>query len=478
MLYARFALLLCAAQLSIACDPSAMGAPDGSSSEDSAAPSSDSSATNDATNGSPVDSGAPIQDAGAAPPSASSLLRVGFYDQHLAVGPDQRIHLTFVDGAAERVHYAECSQRCGDLDSWTSVQLLDIGQLGVTTVGPYGLVVDASGRAHMITSAVARLGSVGWQVAYGTCASNCTVPRNWTFVDLAALAPNLSLIGTTDTLMVNPAGQVSFVSANYSDSQRPVFFQCDSNCTNAASWRVGLTPITGQPTYARQDSTGVTHVMFAGGRTSAGEQLIQYARCARGCTTASNWQVSMMGFLTSMPVYESGFAIDARDRLFLTYNQGEITQGTESNKRNVIASCAGSNCLALDTWQSATIGQLEEGDRGQSIVPVAGGGLAMTTAASFSVHYRRCESNCVDPSSWSEPSTIDTSDAIAATIAPDTASACAGRSESAAWWPRMPMTAVNNQGFVVVHNPYAIVKCPGDPNPDRMPPIGRVIASY
>jgi len=49
----------------------------------------------------------------------------------------------------------------------------------------------------------------------------------------------------------------------------------------------------------------------------------------------------------------------------------------------------------------------------------------------------------------------------------------------ASWWPRFPRTGLTRTGeLILVHNPYAIVKCPGNPNPIRMPNIGRIISSY
>lgn len=483
MAHARLALLALACTLSLACDPAAMTPTDGAAPQDSGA-EGDSDLPADASTedgGSPLDSGTPNRDSGAPPasgPRASSLLRVGFDDQHLAIGPDQRVHMAFLDGAAERVHYAQCASNCGSLDAWTTVQLLDTARLGVITVGPYGLAVDRAGRVHMLTSAVARPGSRAWQIAYGTCASDCTTASSWTFVDLSNLAPNNSLIGTTETLMVSPTGQVSFVTDGQFNSLRSTYFRCDSNCENAAQWRAGLNAINGQPSHARLDSAGVTHVTFAGGRTNAGEQLLQYARCAGDCAREGSWQVSTLGFLTSMPVYESSFVIDRDDRLFVAFNQGVITQGVEVNRRDLLASCAGSNCLALDTWSSVPVGEIEEGDGGQSLVRAPSGALAWSTVLGPRVRLRTCAGSCALAASWSAPIEIDSHDAIAATIAPDTASACAGRSESAAWWPRTPMSALTDRGVVVVHNPHAIVKCPGDPNPDRMPPIGRVIASF
>lgn len=459
--------------------PDAASTPDGSvvnpPADGASSPGSEGGTMGDASAGGD-DASTPGSDAGAGP-SASSFVRVGFYNQHLAVGADDRVHLTFLDGAAERLHYASCTERCGEAESWQVTQLLSVSQLSTITIGPYGIAVDSSGRLHMLASAVARAGQHQWELMYGTCAANCGSAPSWTFVDLSALAPNRSLITSVDTLMVRPNGRVSFLTAGVYNSVQPAYFECDGNCTQASQWRAINAPINGKPLRAALDSTGVTHVIFAGGRSDANEELLQYARCAGSCTNAASWQSSMLGFLYVGADYETGFAIDSSNRLFVAYNQGTIAQASTVNRRNLIASCAGGDCLNLDRWSSVPVGDLEEGVGGNTLVR-AGGGLVLASVLEREVRVRSCDSNCATAEAWSAASTIDNSDAIARSVAPDLGSSCPGRSESAAWWPRNPALAVNSRGIVAVHNPHAIVKCPGDVNPMRVPPIGRVFASF
>lgn len=417
-------------------------------------------------------------DVTASAPQRATLLRVGFYNQHMTVGRDQRLHLTFLDGAAERMHYATCERDCGTERGWTVTQLLDVARLGTTTVGPYGIASDASGRLHLIASAVPRVGQSAYSLMYGSCATACTTASNWTFVDLSALAPGRSLIGTNDTLMVHPSGSVSFLTAGTFDATRPAYLRCDANCTVAAQWRAVAPPtINGNPLRAALDSAGVSHVLYSSGRTAAGDRLLQYARCASNCGEASSWQASMLGFLYSTNDWEAGFAIDAADRLFITYNQGTTSQGVEVNRRYLVNSCAGAGCLALDTWSSVAVGTPDEGVGGAWIAR-RGAGLAMTTVSDFEVRVRTCDRDCATAASWSASSVLDDNAAISATINADTGTSCPGRSESAAWWPRMPVLALNDRGWAVVHNPSGLVRCPGTSSPTRVPNIARVLASF
>lgn len=418
-----------------------------------------------------------VPDVVAAGPARSTLLRVGFYNQHVTAGRDGRLHLTFLDGAAERLHYATCAANCGSESGWTVTQLLDNARLGTTTVGPYGIAVDSTGRLHMTASAVPRFGQSSFAVMYGSCATDCTTASNWNFVDLSALAPNRSLVGTNDTLMVHPNGAVSFVTAGQFNSVMPAYLRCESNCTVASQWRAVAPPINGKPLRAALDSAGVTHVVYGGGQTTAGDNLLNYARCASDCTTAASWQVSMLGFLFNTNDWEVGFVVDASDRLFVTYNQGTTREGVEANGRYLVNSCAGAGCLALDTWSSVAVGTRDEGVGGAWLVR-RGAGLAMTTVSDLEVRLRACDRNCASADAWSAPTMIDDNAAISATIRADTGSACAGSAESAAWWPRMPVLAVNDRGWAVVHNPSGLIRCPGTSSPTRVPNIARVLATF
>lgn|GEM_PF-1937866 len=422
--------------------------------------------------------------ASSAPPSSSDMgtggrstfLRIGFFDQRIAAGPDGTMHLAFGDGAAESVHYASCDVECGDTDSWTPVQLQSSAQLGVITVGPYGLDVDASGRVHMLVGAVTGPGQTANGMMYGTCASNCGSAAGWTFVDLSSLAPGSDPILTNSTFMVEPGGRVSFLTSGQYNSYMAQYLSCDSGCTSLGAWSAGAA-INGLPLAAAQDAAGVTHAMVRLGDSAAGERLLYYARCTTGCTSSAAWEVSGLGFLHGAEDWATGFAVTPSGRVFMAYNQGVITVSTEDNRKMFINSCAGSTCLDLGTWSAFTMGDLDEGFAGAWLAP-AGEAMVLASVSEFELRLRACEGNCAAGGSWAAADVVDDSDAMNAYFAPDTGSACPGTSESASWWPRGPRADVGSRGLVVVHNPYAIVKCPGNPNPSRIPTLGRVISTF
>ena len=96
----------------------------------------------------------------------------------------------------------------------------------------------------------------------------------------------------------------------------------------------------------------------------------------------------------------------------------------------------------------------------------------------FDLNLRACERDCHLAASWVGGVVADSAAAMNTAFPPDTGTRCSGTSQSASWWPSAPTVGVSSLGIVVVHNPHAIVKCPQDTNPFRVPPIGRVISTF
>lgn len=389
----------------------------------------------------------------------------GFYDQNMVSGADGRVHLTFVDGAAQNVHYGSCAANCGDAAAWNDVTIKTAPQLGVTTAGPYGLGIDSTGRLHMLIGGVAISGRAN-ETVYATCASDCHTASNWTFLDVSTLSSGDSPIGTEKAFNVTASGRVSFFS------MRGNYVVCDANCGTLSSWRSGAV-LTQQPMHARIGADGVTHVLAT--QINGGEFLLHYARCASNCEQSANWQVSPLGFRTTQGIYETAMTVTASGRVFFAFNQGVLTPADANDNRLSIVSCAGANCLDLDSWSSLVLGGDKEAEEGASMVS-QGEGIVLVSATGSDVNLFGCDGNCEAPASWEGPTMIDTADAITQVITPAVGSGCANAT-SGAWWPRGPVVHVTaNQNVVVIHNPHAIVSCNGSLR--TSPTIGRVITSF
>ncbi len=431
---------------------------------------------NTATGGGTASGGGNATGGGSSMAGSGSFLRVGFYNQRLAAGPDGSMHLAFEDGAAERVNYAHCASNCVDPTSRSVLTLRSNTQLGTLTVGPAGLRVDAAGGVHLLLQGVSPSGQRGQELVYATCVASCGTLGSWVFTDLSSLVPGSTPITTNSTFMLASNGRLSFLTGGQFNSYSASYYSCSGACTQLGNWSAG-SALNGNPLYAVIDGSGTTHVMLVQGSTTAGDGLRSYARCASNCGTASNWQVSALGFISNSPGYAAGFAVTPSGRVFMAFNQGTATVSTADNRKFFINSCSGASCLDLNSWSSFFFSVPDEGDPG-TWLEASGEGLVLVSISQFDLRLRTCDAACEQANSWTGVSLLDSAAAVAQTINPDTGSACPGASESASWWPRGPRAAVGTRGAVFVHNPYAIVKCPGNPNPSRLPTIGRVVSSF
>jgi len=404
-----------------------------------------------------------------------TFLRVGMFDIELASGSDGRMHMLFSEGAAERAFYGSCVSNCSAAASWSPVQLASIAQLNLTALGAEGIGVDSTGRVHALISGVPVFGAGNVNSSvYLTCASNCGVAASWTQLDLSSVAVENS-IGTASTFMVSPSGGASFLTRELNGQARWV--GCASNCGTLSSWSAGNV-IAGNPMHARLDGAGITHVIYNGGTTMMGDNLLFYARCASGCAQGASWQASAVGFIHRTPSYESSFAVTASGKLFVAYNQGIAMAGTADNRKLLVNTCqTPNNCLDLNTWASFSLGVQDEGDDG-TWLEAAGEELGLASTRSFDLNVYECTANCGAAAGWGTATVVDTNAAITQVIHPATGSSCPSSSESAAWWPNSPVIAAGPAGIVIAHSPYAIVKCPGITNPSRLPPIGRIITTF
>jgi hypothetical protein len=402
------------------------------------------------------------------PGGVGTFVRVGFFNQRLATGPDGRMHITFLEGAAERVFYGSCAQNCNSDAAWSPVELRSSAQLGTTTVGPYGIGVDSTNRVHLLVGAVT---SGPNELQYGTCASNCGVAASWTWLDVSSLSLRGSVINTTRTLMVRPSGAVSFFTA------QGVYFTCAGSCTTLSNWSAPVSLNT-DVLQAVVDATGVSHALLFKGRTANGEGLLGYARCATNCTVPANWQISQLGFLSNAPLFTASLTATASGRVFMAYNQGAITTSTQDNGKLFIASCAPNGaCLDLNMWSSFTLGVADEGDSG-TWVEIEGEGVVLASTTLSELNLRACQQDCHVGANWSAVLPIDSSAAIAQVIPPALGSNCPNTALIAAWYPRRPVIGISPTGVAVVHNPSALVTCPFSTGPSSRPPIGRVITTF
>lgn len=220
--------------------------------------------------------------------------------------------------------------------------------------------------------------------------------------------------------------------------------------------------------------------MYAGS-DPGGNNVLEYARCASGCTSQVNWLVSNVGFLHAGALFTITLDMSAAGRLYLGFQQGTLSIADPNNRRYTVLSCDTADidvdCFDLDVWQSFALGALDEGDDG-GFVYTAGDAVYLATVDERNINLWSCSSNCSTSAPWTGPEVLDTNDSINAAADPTIGSGCQGFAESATFWPKRPVIAVGTQGLVMMHNPSAIVKCPFNPFPGQGPTIGRVYSDF
>lgn len=383
------------------------------------------------------------------------------------------MHLLFNEGFAERVVYGRCTTNCSDPASWNLATVLDHAEINANTISVAGLVVDGAGRAHALVHGVAMAGSgMADPLLYATCASDCGTATNWDAVSLGDCVQN-GAVGVVNGLAVSASGVVSFVSRGAFGNYSAHFATCASNCTDAASWSVGAI-LDGTITHLAVDASGVFHILYSAGMTSNGERLHSYGRCASNCTQAASWQLSSQGFVHST-FAPGGFVVTPAGHVYLAFNQGMTTLGSENNGTLFLSSCT-ANCTEISSWTSAALGSDERED--ETWLAREGDSLGLITTSTGEVRVRVCDSNCASATSWSAPAVVDEFMAIAQSIPPAAGSSCPNSATSAFWYAAYPRGAASSRGVIITHAPYGLVNCPGFTTYERMANIGRFYSTF
>lgn len=96
---------------------------------------------------------------------------VGSYSS-LAVGQDGVLHVSYLDASNVDLKYARCATDCTTVTSWKKVTVATSGRVGLST----SLAVEPNRRVHI--SSLSVQGAIG-ALHYATCNADCTVPQSW-----------------------------------------------------------------------------------------------------------------------------------------------------------------------------------------------------------------------------------------------------------------------------------------------------------
>jgi hypothetical protein len=185
----------------------------------------------------------------------------------------------------------------------------------VGTVATTSLVVDVSQHVHVLYSqdGISTL-------RYATCAGSCPLATSWQHVTVDTTANS----GLGSSLVIDGGGlHATYQIFNGQGDLR--YAACAGNCLQATSWQavtIDSSGDTGHDAALATDGSGQLHVTYIE-RAGGARGRLKYAWCATSCTTASNWQITVLDsgtFLFSSP---RALAVDGTDRRHLVYQKSD-----------------------------------------------------------------------------------------------------------------------------------------------------------
>jgi hypothetical protein len=99
-----------------------------------------------------------------------SAQKIGF-SSSLAAGQDGVLHVSYYDYSNGDLLYARCALNCWQASSWKKVRVATTNEVGSYT----SLALEPNGRVHISALEFTEEG-----LYYATCAAGCTVPGSWT----------------------------------------------------------------------------------------------------------------------------------------------------------------------------------------------------------------------------------------------------------------------------------------------------------
>ncbi len=231
-----------------------------------------------------------------AEPRAAVITRMTVIDQpgnvgaytSLVSGPDGRQHITYQDVANKDLRYATCAANCTVAENWTWLRIDQTGAVGHQS----SLEVGANGRRH-----VTYQDQTNMDLKYATCAptADCTVVTNWRKLSIDTLED--AGIGSSIALGADGQRHVSHFRRRAGTGGEIVgvrYATCSSNCGQVGSWSrvtVEETPTStlwgdGMVTSIAIGPDGRRHISYFHAATTN----LKYATCLSGCTNPANWQ--------------------------------------------------------------------------------------------------------------------------------------------------------------------------------------------
>lgn len=261
----------------------------------------------------------------------------------------------------------------------------------VGTVATTSLVVDVSQRVHVLYSqdGVSTL-------RYATCAGSCALATSWQHVTVDTTANS----GLGSALVIDAAGLHATYQV-FSGQGDLRYTACAGNCLQATSWHtatIDSSGDTGHDAALASDGNGQLHVTYIE-RASGARGHLKYAFCATSCTTANNWQITVLDSGTFLFASPRALAVDGTGRRHLLYQKSDSLGVAPL----YYARCD-TGCASAASWQTTLVDPNPLFDAVPVVALDAGGhprsGYWDHLSNQVVISYASCDTQCTVISGW------------------------------------------------------------------------------
>jgi hypothetical protein len=312
----------------------------------------------------------------------------------IEVDANGRVHAAFEISLGGQVIYATCASNCSSEANWTSVHVGNNGSLGTRPI----LKLTPSGQPRMMYVREETGSSNPEMLVYNACDSACTSAANWKELDVEAVNPPGAGVEARLFALDNQGRPRAIIS---SPSEVLFYFTCDSGCSdNAANWfYTGLNAAKGSQAAITIDSAGNPHVLYktTDNTVSADNDILAYATCMQTCSNEANWSIGYI-FLIGRG-FQAKYSIDttsANQPRIAFYSASLVTNvQAEANVLNY-AWCA-SGCQDGANWAGAYVGTSAQDGIAPDLVLDSNNRPHISyynDASGYQVGYAMCSASC------------------------------------------------------------------------------------
>lgn len=258
------------------------------------------------------------------------------------------------------------------------------------TVTTTSLAVDVSQRVHVLYSG-------GSTLRYATCGGLCAQATSWQHVTVDTTTNS----GLSSSLIIDPSGLHATYQVLGSLHWALRYASCATSCVLATSWQLTTIDSAGFPGDASLavDGSGVLHVTYVDQVGGVSRALLKYAICSTACSTATNWQITVLDSAIHVSSSSRALAIDGASRQHLVYQRADSASAV-----SLYYSRCDTGCGSATNWQSTQIDPSPLFDASPVIALDPNGHPRSaywgSPGGTSTITYASCDTQCTTPNAW------------------------------------------------------------------------------